>query len=287
MKMRLWHKTGYSRACTTVFLTLLFLVNARGLFAAPDLPDAPVPKPDAIPQAQGRQPDAASPTQDNADKDVKDKDANDKVPKRIFFIIPNFMTANDQPENDGPLTPAEKFNIAWHQYSDYSAHFGNVLQAGISQAANGIPHYGQGWGAFGQRFLALEGDQMTGSMLIYGALPTALHQDPRYLRRGRGSAWSRIFYAASRVVITRTDSGTPTFNTSQVFGQLGQAAISLTYYPARDHSIKGLFQGWGVNQIYNVGWNQLKEFIPDLGAFLRRHQRHRANAQDSATASVN
>jgi hypothetical protein len=269
--------TGGSRATwVAVLLTVLFFGGARGLFAEEDKPDAPTPKPDAAQAAQGAQqaaPPASEPAADHA---------KDHVPKRIFFIIPNFMTENDQPENQGPLTAGQKFNIAWHQFSDYSAHFGNLLQASISQAADGIPHYGQGWGPFGERFLALEGDQFTGSMLIYGVLPTVLHQDPRYLRKGRGSAWSRIYYAASRVVIGRTDSGNPTFNTSQVVGQLGQAGISLSYYPPQDRSVKGLFQGWGVNQFYNIGWNQLKEFTPDLAAFIRRHHHGKAIAQGPA-----
>jgi hypothetical protein len=217
--------------------------------------------------------------------DQKDKEANDEVPKRIFWIIPNFMTTNDQPENQGPLTTGQKYNIAWHQFYDMSAHFGNVLQAAISQAANGLPHYGQGWGAFGERYLAQEGDQFTGAMLIYGVLPQVLHEDPRYFRRGRGSAWSRIAYAASRVLIARTDSGNPTFNSCQVFGQLGQASLSLLYYPKQDREFHGVLVGWVVNQGYNIGWNQLKEFTPDLGAFLRRHsKKHKARqARDSSS----
>ncbi len=85
--------------------------------------------------------------------------SNDEVPKRIFWIVPNFMKANDQPENKGPLTPREKYKIVWHQFWDEIAYFGNVIQASVSQAAYGIPHYGQGWGAFGERYLAREGDQ--------------------------------------------------------------------------------------------------------------------------------
>jgi len=209
-----------------------------------------------------------------------DKEANDEVPKRIFWIIPNFMTANDQPENKGPLTPRQKFNIAWHQFFDMSAHFGNLIQASISQAANGLPHYGQGWAAFGERYAAQEGDQFTGSMLIYGVLPTVLHQDPRYFRRGRGSVWSRVAYAASRVVICRTDAGKPTFNASSVFGQFGQASISMLYYPQQDRKIEGVVQGWAINQGYNIGWNQLKEFTPDLGAYMKRHSKKRNKAAD-------
>jgi len=247
-------------------------------------PDSPEPK---VPASST---DTASPTasQPPTQIDKKDREARDEVPKRIFWIIPNFMTANDQPENKGPLTPAQKYNIAWHQFWDESAHFGNLIQAGISQAADGIPHYGQGWGAFGERYLAQEGDQFTGAFLIYGLLPNMLHQDPRYFRRGRGSALSRISYAASRVLIARTDFGKPTFNASQVFGQLGQAGISLSYYAKQDRDVHGLFVGWAVNQTYNIGWNQLKEFTPDLNAFIRRHskKKHHPPADPSATPAA-
>jgi hypothetical protein len=222
-----------------------------------------------------------------ANKQDQDKEALDEVPKRIFWIIPNFMTTNDQPENRGPLTTEQKYNIAWHQFADQSAHFGNLLQAGISQAANGIPHYGQGWGAFGKRFLAQEGDQFTGSFLIYGVLPQILNQDPRYFRKGAGSPLARIGYAASRVLIARKDDGSRVFNASQVLGQLGQAGISLSYYPQQDRDVRGLFLGWAVNQTYNIGWNQLKEFTPDLSAYMkRRAQRKRVKQlQDTHSAS--
>jgi hypothetical protein len=249
-------------------LALLFLALSS---VAQDKPDSPQPKVPA----------------DNGDKpavDPQDKEARDEVPKRIFWIIPNFMTANDQPENQGPLTNKEKFNIAWHQFYDLSAHFGNLLQASISQAANGIPHYGQGWGPFGERYAAQEGDQFTGSMLIYGIVPSLLHEDPRYFRKGRGKAWSRIAYAASRVVIARTDSGKNTFNVAQVFGQLGQASISMLYYPPTDRRLEGVLSGWAINQGYNIGWNQLKEYTPDLGAFIKRHSKKKnqpAAVQDS------
>lgn len=270
-------------------VALLTLAFALVSVFAQEKPDSPDPKVAPDPKVQ---PDPAAQPAKVEPNDQKDKEANDEVPKRIFWIIPNFMTTNDQPENQGPLTPKQKFNIAWHQFFDMSAHFGNVIQAGISQAANGLPHYGQGWGAFGERYAAQEGDQFTGAMLIYGVIPTALHQDPRYFRRGRGSAWSRIYYAASRVVIARTDTGNPTFNASGVFGQLGQASISMLYYPQQDRRLTGVLSGWCINQGYNIGWNQLKEFTPDLFAFMRRHSKKYKEAQanqipDSRSSTAN
>jgi hypothetical protein len=59
---------------------------------------------------------------------------------------------------------------------------------------------------------------------------------------------------------------------------MGQAGISLLYYPQQDRDEKGLFLGWAINQTYNIGWNQLKEFTPDLGAFLARHSKKKKKA---------
>ncbi len=265
---------------------LRYLLNALGmacllvpLMAAPSLgqekPDNPQPQSQPSGQQKNEEKQKEAPV-----VDPYDREANDEVPKRIFWIIPNFMTYNDQPENQDPLTTKEKFDIAWHQFFDVSAHFGNLIQASISQAANGLPHYGQGWGPFGERYAAQEGDQFTGSMLIYGVLPTALHQDPRYFRKGRGKTWSRIVYATTRVVIARTDSGKPTVNVSQLLGQFGQASISLLYYPQQDRNFTGVISGWCINQGYNIGWNQLKEFTPDLGAFLRRHSKNKKKGHE-------
>ena len=86
-----------------VWLALLTLLCVGLPVRAQEKPDSPDPKIAADPPIQ-------------PGGDPRDKDANDEVPKRIFWIIPNFMTANDQPENQGPLTPNEKYNIAWHQF---------------------------------------------------------------------------------------------------------------------------------------------------------------------------
>jgi hypothetical protein len=69
-------------------------------------------------------------------------------------------------------------------------------------------------------FCAAEGDQISGSLLIYGVLPTILHEDPRYFRKGRGSTISRMWYADNRTFFARRDNGTSGFNNSEAFGQL-------------------------------------------------------------------
>jgi hypothetical protein len=247
-------------------------------------PSQPAQKP---PQNQGKPADSST-------KNLPDKvqpatnsasTQNAQNSKRILGIIPNFISANDTTANEGPLTVHEKYILSLHQMFDVSAHIGNLLQSAISQASNGQPHYGQGWGAFGERFAASEGDQMTSSLFIYGVLPSVLHDDPRYFRRGRGSVGSRIWYAASRTVITRKDSGGSTFNVPQTLGQLIQQGISTSYYPARDRTVSGVFTQWGINLTYNSGYNMLREFMPDLGQYLARRKSKKAAEKSQAAAA--
>ncbi|MBZ5701054.1 MAG: hypothetical protein LAN84_04340 [Acidobacteriia bacterium] len=195
-------------------------------------------------------------------------------PKHIFGIIPNYTTTNEVPGQQHPLTSKEKYVLAWHQMFDFSAHAGNVFQAALQQASNGQPHYGQGWDAYGKRFLAAEGDQASSSLFIVGILPAVLKEDPRYFRRGTGSFGARAWYAAERTVISRRDSGSSTFNVPLVLGQLISGSISTAYYPRQDRSASGVFQNWGINLAYTSGYNVLREFYPDIlrALFHRRHK---------------
>jgi hypothetical protein len=200
-------------------------------------------------------------------------------PKRMFGMIPDFENTNDIPANRHPLTTHEKYMLSLHQAFDISAHSGNAFQAGLQQWGNGQPRYGQGWGAYGERFAAGEGDQITGSILIYGVLPSMLHDDPRYFRQGRGSAMARTWYAINRTFVTRRDKGTSGFNSSQTFGQLISCGISTSYYPPQDRGVSRVFSNWAVNLGGNSAYNVLSEYYPDLmQALFHRHSKPAASS---------
>jgi hypothetical protein len=260
------------KLCGFVGVVLAVMASA-GNAASQDKPDAPAPKSISTTsqsQAAGDQNPAAS-----TDPTVQ----TDDNPKRILGIIPNFQTKNDKPAEYEPMSVKQKYVLAWHQTVDISAHFGNAFQAALQQASNGQPHYGQGWGPYAQRFGAAEADQATSAFFIFGFLPHILHDDPRYFRKAKGSPWYRIRYAATRTVVTRTDSGTPTFNAPQVLGQLLQQGISTSYYPAQDRSASAVFQNWGINLAYNSAYNVLKEFYPDFLRIVFHRHREQASGE--------
>jgi hypothetical protein len=224
----------------------------------------------ATPNAQQTQDSKASPQSGSAatgrtrESGEKSSSQDDPPPKRMFGMIPDFENTNDTLANRQPLTVRQKYILSLHQAFDISAHIGDAFQAALQQAGNGQPHYGQGWGAYGERFAANEGDQISSSILIYGVLPSILHDDPRYFRQGRGSAMARLWYAINRTFVTRRDKGTTGFNTPETLGQLMAAGISTTYYPQRDRSVGHVFSNWAVNLGGNSGYNILSEYYPDL-----------------------
>lgn len=260
----------------TLFAVLLSVLFSLGTFAQ-DKPDAPKAKQDPSSSAQSGTPEHPTGPPSNP------TGQQDENPKRILGIIPNFQTKDDTPQDQLPLTTKQKYVLAYHQSVDFSAHFGNAFQAMLQQASNGQPHYGQGWGAYAERFGAAEADQVTSAFFIFGFLPHVLHDDPRYFRQPHRKIGYRIWYAATRTVVTRTDAGTSTFNVPQVAGQLLQQSISTAYYPEVDRTAGRVFQNWGTNLAYNSAYNVLKEFYPD---FLRIvFHRHKANSDVREQAS--
>ena len=101
--------------------------------------------------------------------------------------------------------------------------------------------------------------------------PTLLHQDPRYFRSRQNDISDRLAYAASRVLIGRSDSGHNVINTSQILGQFAQAAVSNAYIPYRNESVAGTIENAlaGIGSIAQA--DILNEFWPDIKELFARH----------------
>jgi hypothetical protein len=101
--------------------------------------------------------------------------------------------------------------------------------------------------------------------------PGILRQDPRYFRRGTGSAWSRLGYAISQTFWTHADTGRMQFNYSEIVGNSTAVAISNAYYrDNRDAASAAMKLGTQVG--VDMAANILKEFSSDINR--KFHKRH-------------
>jgi len=90
--------------------------------------------------------------------------------------------------------------------------------AGIGQWENSPKEWGQGWGAYGERFgsnLAYNGVRGT---ITYGT-SILFHEDNRYFASHRHGLWARAAYAVRSTVTAQHSDGRTAFSISSVTGE--------------------------------------------------------------------
>ncbi len=182
--------------------------------------------------------------------------------KRIFGVLPNYRTANESAVYM-PITMQQKFTIAAKDSFDYPLLGLAAFIAAYGQLDNANPSFGQGWAGYGRRVGTAYADQVIGNMMTEGIFPSILHEDPRYFRRGTGRKWSRTWYAATRVFVTKTDSGGTRFNFSEIAGNAAGTAISNAYTPDQ-RNVGDNIETWWMQIGIDSASQVLKEFWPDL-----------------------
>jgi hypothetical protein len=101
--------------------------------------------------------------------------------------------------------------------------------------------------------------------------PSLLKQDPRYYPSTSASFMGRASYAASRIFITRDDSGKRRLNTSYFLGVLTSVAIATAYRPYWARSTSGAFNNFGTTIGGDAGINVLHEFGPGIRQMVKAH----------------
>jgi hypothetical protein len=185
---------------------------------------------------------------------------------RILWTLPNYLTVENA-SSMPPLTVRQKFKLAALETFD-PVEFGFVgLAAAVNQATGANPTYGPGLKGYGRRYALEFGDNTVENSMVDALFPSALRQDPRYYQLGKGSFLHRAGYAATRAVVTRSDSGKAQFNFSEILGAATAAGLSNCYHPTP----RAL--GSAINIWYTeIGWDvvsfEMKEFWPDVHHFL-------------------
>lgn len=191
--------------------------------------------------------------------------------KRILGVLPNYRTVQDTGDVE-PIPGRRKMWIASKDTFDYPIWLLAAGFAGLYQLDNENPSFGQGVKGYFRRYGTSLADQMMGNVLTEGVFPVLLHEDPRYFRRGTGSKKSRVWYAATRVLVTRTDAGTNRFNFSEILGNSIAVGISNAYYP-QDRDVSDNVKKLGLQFCTDAFSNVLKEFWPDIKQkFFAKHR---------------
>ena len=203
-------------------------------------------------------PQAPSQTKAEKEKKVEKKEQS----KRVLGVVPMFGTTDrmDAP----PLTSGEKFRLFARSAFDPVTIVIAAAQAGVSQADNEFPTYGQGAAGYGKRFATAFGDQVSAGFFSNFLYPTAFKHDPRYFRKAQGSFKRRFTYSLLQELVCHTDKGGRAFNASVILGAFSSGALSNAYYPSRDRGFGLTMNRAGLQLAYSAAGNFFNEFWPDI-----------------------
>ena len=195
-----------------------------------------------------------------ATADVAQDEIKAEEQQRVFGVIPNFYVSYIA--NAAPLTPKQKFQLAWKTSIDPVSFAVNGIVAGVEQSQDDFGGYGQGAKGYAERYGAAYGNFVIGTYIGSAILPSILKQDPRYFYKGTGSKRSRILNALAQSVICKGDNGHWQANYSGLIGGLAASGISNVYYAPKDRdgvgfTFENTLIGIGTTAITNL----LQEFL--------------------------
>lgn len=205
--------------------------------------------------------------------EVAEAQIKEQEKQRVLGFIPNFYVSYIH--DAAPLTPKQKFRLAWKTAVDPVTFLGTGIYAGVEQAADRFPEYGQGAQGYAKYFGAGYAGAVSGIFIGNAILPSLLKQDPRYFYKGAGTTRTRILYALASPVICKGDNKRWQPNYSFILGSIAVGGISNLYVPAGDRNGAGLIFE---NALIRIGEGSLggilQEFVlPRLTPHIRHHKR--------------
>jgi hypothetical protein len=101
--------------------------------------------------------------------------------------------------------------------------------------------------------------------------PALLRRNNNYHPSGSDSLMGRAMYAASRIFVTRDESGRGRVNTSYLVAVMSSAAIHVANRPYYRRSASAPFSDFGSSVGNDAGMNLLHEFRPGLEQLMKNH----------------
>jgi hypothetical protein len=259
--------------------------GSSGSRAQPADAQNPAPSPSTPSPASGAQSSSSASGQPPQDEKSQHEKAEEQLrqqeKQRVMGVMAAFNTTQNR--DAAPLSSGQKFKLFFRSATDPWPFLLSGVVAGIGQAENSNPEWGQGAQGYAKRFGAGYSDYFIGNFFGNAVLTSLLKEDPRYFQKGTGSPLKRFFWAAGSTIWCKRDNGTWGPNYANVGGNMIGAAIGRVYYPSSGRTVGDtLTDGLTVSAEGVVG-AEVIEFWPDM---VRAHQRKKAEKQARAQAEA-
>ncbi len=158
----------------------------------------------------------------------------------------------------------DKFALFVQDSLDPVTFLATGFNAGLDQAEDSDPSYGQGAEGYGKRFGAEFAGQASSRFFTDFAYPWIFSEDPRYYRLAHGAPRRRLLHALEHAVVAHRDDGKRMFNFSEWLGTTSTVVLSNTYHPDAQRGFASAAQRVSFSILQDVGFDVLREFWPEI-----------------------
>lgn len=166
------------------------------------------------------------------------------------------------------LETKDKFKLFVNDTVDPVSFLSAGFDAGLDQASDRDPTFGQGAQGYAKRFAADFTSQTTWRFFTDFAYPAMFSEDPRYYPLGQGSAISRYLHAAGHTFVAHRDDGSRMFNFSLWLGTGTAILLSDFIHPGNTRRLGAGLEAAGYSVGFNMGFDVVREFAPEIARKL-------------------
>jgi hypothetical protein len=184
--------------------------------------------------------------------------------------------------NVPPLTSHQKAQLALRDFMD---PFNFVTIAGYSAIAvawNSHSPYGAGFTGFAKLTGYGLVEDAQGEFFQTWAIPSLVHQDPRYHRMPTASARRRIWHAIAHTYVTRSDEGRPMPNYATLLTYPISAELSNLYVPGIQTDGPSTGRRVMIGIAADPAGALVAEFLPDVARHIHIHMQFVQELVDAA-----
>jgi hypothetical protein len=185
------------------------------------------------------------------------------------------------------LAAKDKFVLFVQDSLNPVAFLSSGFNAGLDQASNRDPAFGQGMAGYAKRFAANTAGQASAKFFKDFAFPSIFSEDPRYYRIARGSFGKRLLNAMSHSFVAYREDGTHVFNSSEWLGTTSAVVLSNAYHPDKERGVGPAARNVGLAVLQDMGFDVLREFWPEVSRKLNLPFRGSHETDSSTKAADN
>jgi hypothetical protein len=174
-------------------------------------------------------------------------------------------------KNVQPLTSNEKGLLAIRDFVDPFNFATIAAYSAVVVAANAHSPYGPGLAGFGRLTGYGLAADARGEFFETYAIPSLLHEDPRYHRMPEAGFKRRVWHAVEHTYVSQHDDGRPMPNYATLLSYPISGEISDLYVPGIQTDLRSTGKRVAIGIATDPAGALVAEFLPDVAKHLRVH----------------